>query len=94
MNIDKEFIKKVATNARLDLTDEELDKFIPEFKEILDNFSKLDKIDVSGTKLSVQPVELKNVLREDKPEPCLSQKDALKNAINKTDDYFKGPKAI
>ncbi|MFC1753930.1 Asp-tRNA(Asn)/Glu-tRNA(Gln) amidotransferase subunit GatC [Thermoproteota archaeon] len=94
MNIDKDFIKKVASNARLDLSDDEVKLFIPQFKEILEKFSKLDEVDVSGTKLSVQPIDLEPALREDEPEPCLSQEDALKNAQHKKDGYFKGPKAI
>jgi aspartyl-tRNA(Asn)/glutamyl-tRNA(Gln) amidotransferase subunit C len=94
MNIDKDFIRKVASNARLDLTEEEVAKFIPQFKEILESFSKLDEVDVKNTKISVQPIDIEPNLRADKPEPCLSQEDALKNSQHKKDGYFKGPKAI
>jgi len=37
---------------------------------------------------------MKNVLREDKEEKCLSQKEALSLTEHKKDGYFKGPKAV
>ena len=94
MKVDKELIEKVASLARLKLTDADIKKFQPQLKEILDVFSKLDEVDVKGVEPSFQPVELKNVIREDKIEPCLTQEMALKNSENKKDGYFKGPKAV
>ncbi len=43
MNITKELIKKVAHQSKLNLSDDEIEKLIPQLKEILDIFSKLDK---------------------------------------------------
>ena len=95
MNVDQEFIRKVAANARLELTDAEVEKFIPEFKEILENFSSMDEIKLDkNTKISVQPIEIKNRLRDDKPTDCLPQDKAIENSTHKKDGYFKGPKAI
>jgi aspartyl-tRNA(Asn)/glutamyl-tRNA(Gln) amidotransferase subunit C len=94
MEINKELVKKVATVARLNLTNDEIDKFTPQLTEILDAFSKIDEIDTSGTKMSIQPVELKNALRQDIPKSCLSVDDALLNTEHKKDNYFKGPRAI
>ncbi len=94
MRVDEDFIRKVAENARLKLTDQEIKEFVPQLKEVLEFFSKLDELDVSGLKPSMQPVELRNSLREDKVEPSLSQEDALKNAHHKKDGYFKGPRAV
>lgn len=94
MKVDKELIKKVASVARLDLTEEEVEKFIPQLKDILSSFSKIDEADTEKTNPSFQPVELKNALREDKKGKCLSQEEALSNTEHKKDGYFKGPKAI
>ena len=94
MEINKELVKKVAKVARLNLTEEELAKFTPQLKEILEAFSLLKKIDTKEVKMSIQPVELKNALREDIPKECLSIEEALKNTQHKKDNYFKGPKAI
>lgn len=94
MELTKETVKKVAQVARLNLTEQEINKFTPQLKEILDAFSKIDEIDTEQTKMSIQPIELKNVLREDKPKECLSVQEALKNTELKKDNYFKGPRAV
>ena len=95
MNVDEELIRRVATVARLKLSEEEVKKFVPQFKEILESFQILDEVDVSDTKMSMQPVEIRNVLREDVPGKCLSQEVALAQSKNhKSDGYFKGPKAV
>jgi len=94
MEVNKQLIQKVAENARLKLSEDEVNEFIPQLKEVLENFSKLDEIDTKNTKPSFQPVELKNNVREDKIGKCLSQNDALKNSPNKKDGYFKGPRAV
>ena len=94
MNVDKELIKKVAELARLELSDKEIEIFLPELKEILNAFSKVDEVDTKGVKPSFQPVELKNFMREDEVEPSLSQEGALANTEHKKDGYFKGPKAV
>lgn len=94
MEIDAKLVKKVAELARLELSEKEIDKFIPELKEILNAFSKIDEVNTKGVKPSFQPVELKDFTREDIAEPSLSQEDALANSEHKKDGYFKGPKAV
>jgi aspartyl-tRNA(Asn)/glutamyl-tRNA(Gln) amidotransferase subunit C len=94
MEINKELIIRVAENARLELSEQEIKLFLPQFKEIIDAFAKLDEVDVSKLKPSFQPVELKNVLREDSVEASLNQEKALSNTEHKKDNYFKGPRAI
>ncbi len=95
MKLDKELIQKVANNAKLKLTESEIKEFLPQLKEILEAFSTLDKVKIEkNTESSIQPVELKNALREDKETDSLTTEEALKNTKNKKDNYFKGPKAI
>ena len=94
VKINKELIEHVAEVARLRLTDKEIGKFSKELKEVIEAFSKLDKVDTKGIETSLQPVELKNMLREDKKEECLSQEEALSLSEHKKDGYFKGPRAV
>lgn len=95
MRVDKELIKHVSKVARLNLSDEEVERFLPQFKEILDAFSVLDEVDVKETNMSIQPVNIRNILREDMPKECFSQEIALSQVKNnKKEGYFKGPKAI
>ena len=94
MEVDKQLILRVAANARLKLTDEEVKRFIPELKDILETFSKLNEVDTKNVKPSFHPIPLKNVFREDSVEPSFGQEKALKNAEHKKDGYFKGPRAV
>ena len=94
MQVNKELIKHVANLAKLELTEAEIKKFVPQLKEALEYFSKLKKIKTDNVKPSFQPVEVKNVLREDKREKCLTQEEALSLTEHKKDGYFKGPKAV
>jgi aspartyl-tRNA(Asn)/glutamyl-tRNA(Gln) amidotransferase subunit C len=94
VKIDAELILKVAKNARLNLSEKEAREFVPQLQDVLDSFSKLDKLDVASSKPSFQPIELENVMREDKKGSCLSQEEALSNTQHKKDGYFKGPKIV
>jgi len=92
--IDKKTVEHVASLARIYLTEEEIEKFSKDFKDILDAFSSLDRVDTENVKPSFHPIEMKNVMREDKEEKCLSQEEALSNAEQKEDGFFKGPRAV
>lgn len=87
-------IDDVARTARLHLSENEKRKYSKDLKNILKAFKVLDKAAVARVKPTFQPVEVKNVVREDIVEPSLSQKDALANTKNKEKGYFKGPQAM
>lgn len=94
MNIDETLIREVAKNAALKLTDAEVAAFVPQFKEIIKNFSRLDEVDVERMAVRIHPIDIADNLREDDIEPSLSQDEALSNTTHKKDGYFKGPKAF
>ena len=96
VEVTKELIQKVAKNARLHLTEEELEKFVPQIKEIiLDSFNKLDSIDATE-EAAFQPVSVSNRFRKDEVKKGITQEEALSNVISKLKEegYFKGPKAM
>ena len=96
VEVTKELIAKVAKNARLNLTDAELERFVPQIKEIIvDSFSKLDEIDAKEEP-SFQPVAISNRMRKDEVKKGITQEEALKNASAKLREngYFKGPKVM
>lgn len=91
IKVDKGLLLKVASNARLNLSDKEIEKFLPQLADVLDYFSMLDELDVSAQKPSFQAIESKNALREDCTKESITQEKALSNTENKKDGYFKGP---
>lgn len=94
MKVDKELIQRVAENAKLELSEAEIKEFITQLKDVLEHFSNVADVDTKGVESSMQPVEIKNVMRDDKIEKSLSQDEALSNTEHKKDGYFKGPRAV
>jgi len=94
MEIDRKLLAHVSELARLKLTEEEIKKFLPQLKEALEFFSQLKEVNTDRVKPSFQPVELKNVVRDDVEKQCLSQDEALSLTEQKKDGYFKGPRAV
>ncbi len=94
--VDKKLLKKVALNARLILTEKELEQFVPQIKEVIvKSFNKLDELE-TNEEPSFQPVKIENKLREDKEKDCLTQKEVFSNAKKELikKGYFKGPKVL
>lgn len=94
VKVNKELLLRVGANARLNLSSEEIKEFMPQLQEILNAFSKLDSLKVDKLRPSFQPLQLKNIAREDKIEKCLTQQQALLNTEHKKDGYFKGPRVV
>ena len=94
MDIDRKLLEHVAEVARLKLTEEEIRKFLPQLMEALEFFSQLQEVNTENVNPSFQPVEIKNVMREDEEKKCLSQDEALSLTEHKKDGHFKGPRAV
>ena len=97
IEVTKELVKKVAQNARLSLTDEELTKFTKEIKEVIvQSFNLLDEVDVTALEASFQPIKQTNNYRKDEVNDSLSQEEALANVKENLREkgYMKGPKVL
>ena len=92
--VSRELLQKVAKNARLGLSETELEELLPQFSEMLETFRKISELDVEGLEPALHPVEMKNVFREDKATECLPQTVALANTVHKKNGYFKGPRVV
>ncbi len=87
-------VEKIADLARLYITEEEKEKYTRQLNVILEYMEQLNKVDTSKVEPLSHPFELKNVFREDEVQPSLPVDDALKNAPEKSGNYFKVPKVI
>jgi aspartyl-tRNA(Asn)/glutamyl-tRNA(Gln) amidotransferase subunit C len=91
----KETIEYLSKLALIDLTEEEKEKFSKQLSDIISYFKKLMEVDTTNIPPTTHPIEnLKNVFREDIPRKGLSNKEALKNAQNTMDGYFKAPRIL
>ena len=91
MAISKDDVVHVARLARLELTDEELDRFAGQLDAILEAVGKVSELDLRGVEPTLHPLELSNVWAEDEPRPSLPVEDALANAPEVEDDAFRVP---
>jgi aspartyl-tRNA(Asn)/glutamyl-tRNA(Gln) amidotransferase subunit C len=80
-------VRHVAGLARVDVAEDESERFAEQFGAILEYFETLD--DVPET--DAEP-DLTNVLRADEVRDGLSQQEALRNAPETEEGYFKGPR--
>ena len=88
--IDRKLLERLTEISRLELTDEELEKFTDQLRVILDAFREIDEVDTDGIEPSFHPLEIKNILREDKAKPW--DWDPQGNSEHTDGKYFKGPR--
>ncbi|PSP38441.1 Asp-tRNA(Asn)/Glu-tRNA(Gln) amidotransferase GatCAB subunit C [Halobacteriales archaeon QH_7_65_31] len=84
--VDHDAVTHVASLARVDLDEDEIEQFTAQFDDILSYFETLDSVPETE-----DDAELENVFRPDEVSEGLSQEEALRNAPETEDGYFKGP---
>ena len=94
MPISRADVRHVALLARLELTDEELDRFQAQLGVILEEVEKIKQLPTEGVPPTSHAVPMANVWREDVPGPCLTQAEALSTAPEAEQDRFKVPRII
>lgn len=87
-------VLKVATLARLKLTDAEIDDCTAKLGKILDYVTSLNEVNTDEVDPLVHAVELSNVFREDVVKPSLPQAAALANAPKSDGRYFLVPQIL
>lgn len=94
MAIDRKTVEHVAKLARLELPPDDLARHEKQLGAILDYIATLEKLDVSGVEPLAHAADTSGAFREDEPRPSLPRDEALKNAPQKTHDFFVVPKII
>lgn len=94
MKINEEEIKKIAFLSRLEFDNKYLEKMNDSMNSILTHMEELKQYDTEGVVPTAHAVEQFNVTRKDIPHESLSNEEALSNAPEREDGYFKVPKII
>jgi aspartyl-tRNA(Asn)/glutamyl-tRNA(Gln) amidotransferase subunit C len=89
--IDREQILHVARLARLELSEDEIERMSGELSGILEHVDRISALDLDDVAPTSHVVALENVLRPDEPEPCLPRDVALANAPDPFDGAFRVP---
>ena len=94
MSISIEDVEYLADLAKLKLSEREKRKFQKELEKIIRYIDQLKEVDTEKIPPTSHVIPMENVLREDKILTSLSQDEALANAPEKEDGYFKVLKVI
>ncbi len=97
MKLTEKEVRYVADLANLNLTDAEVQGMVKDLGEILNHMDRLSAIDTAGVEPMRQvlfPASETATLRADEPGPCLSNEQALANAVNAAQGYFRVPLVI
>ncbi len=87
-------IEHLSGLARLSLSEEEKALYEGQLNSILSYVEKLNELDTSGVEPTSHVISLHNVDREDAPRPSLTREEALMNAPDSTDRFYRVPKII
>jgi aspartyl-tRNA(Asn)/glutamyl-tRNA(Gln) amidotransferase subunit C len=93
MAITRDEVLHVAKLARLELTDDEVERFTEQLSAILEAVDKVSQLDLSGIEPTAHPLDLVNVWAKDEPQPSLAVEEALANAPDRDGSFFKVPPA-
>jgi aspartyl-tRNA(Asn)/glutamyl-tRNA(Gln) amidotransferase subunit C len=94
MKITKEQVEHVAKLARLAITAEETERYSQQLSNILTYIEKLNELDTSKVEPTFHVLPMKNIFREDEVRPSLPREEILKNAPDRTEEFFRVPKII
>jgi aspartyl-tRNA(Asn)/glutamyl-tRNA(Gln) amidotransferase subunit C len=94
MELNEETIKNIAKVSRLNLDDNEIVNIKKEINEVLNAFEVIKECNTDDVKMSIQPVKVKDALRDDEEKECITQKEALSQTNHKKEGYFLGPKSV
>jgi aspartyl-tRNA(Asn)/glutamyl-tRNA(Gln) amidotransferase subunit C len=90
--LSRDQVLHVARLARLELTDEEIERFGAELSKVLDHIETIEQLgDLSDVKPTSHVVEVENVLRADEPRPSLPVEQALESAPDAALGGFRVP---
>jgi aspartyl-tRNA(Asn)/glutamyl-tRNA(Gln) amidotransferase subunit C len=94
MPLDKDAIIRTASLARLRLSDAEADSMFVTLSKVFQHIDKLAEVPTESVTPLHHVLDLQNVVERDEPQACVSREDALRNAPDRTEEYFRLPRVV
>jgi aspartyl-tRNA(Asn)/glutamyl-tRNA(Gln) amidotransferase subunit C len=94
MELTPEEVNHVAHLSRLELTDEEKEKFGRQLSDIVGYMDKLNELDTADVEPMVHGISGTQRMRPDESRESLHREDALANAPEQSEGCFKVPRII
>jgi aspartyl-tRNA(Asn)/glutamyl-tRNA(Gln) amidotransferase subunit C len=89
--LSRDEVLHVARLARLQLTEDEVERFSDELSKVLDYVEKISELDLTDVEPTSHVVNVENVLRADEPRPSLPRDAALASAPDPALGGFRVP---
>lgn len=94
MSLSNDQVKRVATLARLELEDDEVEQFAGQLSKVLDYIEQLNELDTDGVEPTSHALDLANVFRDDRVNRPFDADVWGANAPSKDQGHFRVPKVI
>ncbi len=94
MTLTIEEVEHIAELARLQLSEEEINRFREQLSDILDYAARLQSLDTSGIAPTSSVLPERSVLRPDVVQPGLSPDELLSNAPETEKGQFRVPPVL
>lgn len=94
MPVSNEQVRHIAQLARIAMSDEELERLVPELNNILGWVEQLGEVDTEGVEPLATVIDQKLRLREDAVTDGDCRDDVLANAPDAQHGFFAVPKVI
>jgi aspartyl-tRNA(Asn)/glutamyl-tRNA(Gln) amidotransferase subunit C len=92
MPLSEDQVRAIAADARIALSDAELEAMTADLNQILTRIQTINDLDLTGVEATFHPIGgLVNVLRDDEVRPSLPHDAAVANASALMDGQFKVP---
>ena len=92
VKVDAKLVREIATLARLDLSQQETEMFVSQFKDILDYVSILNEVDTENVPPAYLSTANRSATREDEIEESVPTEEFLVNAPEAKDGYIVIPR--
>jgi aspartyl-tRNA(Asn)/glutamyl-tRNA(Gln) amidotransferase subunit C len=89
MALSREDVEKIASLARLELSEAEKHLYQEQLSAILAYAARLNELDLQDVPPTASAVRLTNIMRPDEVQPSLALEDTLFNAPDTDQEQFK-----
>lgn len=94
MKISVQDVMHVAKLSRLQVAEQDVEKFTTQFNDILSYAEVINQLDTSEIKPTAHAIELHNILREDIVKESFTNQQALANAPATENGCYLVPKVV
>ena len=94
MEVNDELVNNIARLARLKFEDHEKEEIKLDLQKMIAFIEKLNELNTTGVAPLLHMSDNVNVFREDEVKGSVTTREALANASNHDEQFFKVPKVI